>query len=477
MFTSSYWIWSSDSICSWGIVPCPPLKISLEVRTIRLSFLSIVLCVTGFIIIFSAFYMEGYNIKKYYLLIVFFLVSILTLSARESALIVFIFWDFLGVRSIFLIIFYPNKNNLSRSLWTMYYNRLGDFFMLLIVVSCFLNQEPLFRAHNRYALYWLILVCIFTKRAIYPASTWLPLAMAAPTPISAIVHSSTLVTAGTLVASKRCDFMPLGERGLILVICLCGYISGGFIACQETDLKKIIAFSTMSQIRLITFLVVNDMKILGFTHMIMHAFFKRCLFISAGSLFMWSYSDQLFCKRAEKFSQLNRFRMLFCLIRMSGIPLSISFYTKDLGVEMLVRESGSACGSLGLILGGAFTIFYRIGLSNRVTNRNTRNKSSYLKDTSGPGGFYFTAIILIISRSLWLSFASGVVRSEFTGRLSAVVLSLIMIRIKKTIISSSLPGRVFFIKQILGWKWKLTSPIFPLTYTDSIVFKKSNMWS
>lgn len=162
-------------------------------------FLLIVFVVTSLVISYREFYIEHYNLKKYISLTLFFFLSILFLCSRGSFINFLIGWDGLGISSLCLIIFYPNKRTIFNSYLTFFFNRLGDVCILFSFGYIFMEGSGflffLFSHYNLFILV-LILICAFTKGAQFPLSSWLPAAMSAPTPISAIVHSSTLVTAG-----------------------------------------------------------------------------------------------------------------------------------------------------------------------------------------------------------------------------------------------------------------------------------------
>lgn len=133
-----------------------------------------------------------------------FFISIFILIRRRRVINLVLGWDGLGVRSLLLIVFYPNKTSYYNSILTFFYNRLGD--ILLIFILGFIIFDPCFILflwiENNFFLIILLLFCSFTKRAQFPLSSWLPAAISAPTPISAMVHSSTLVTAGLFIVCK-----------------------------------------------------------------------------------------------------------------------------------------------------------------------------------------------------------------------------------------------------------------------------------
>jgi NADH-ubiquinone oxidoreductase chain 5 len=203
-------------------------------------------------------------------------------------------WDGLGLVSFFLIVFYQNYSSIYSGLFTVLINRVGDCFFIVsisffLIISPYMwssaSQIPLF-------LLFLIVITFITKSAIYPFSPWLPLAIAAPTPISALVHSSTLVTAG-LYLSMRFSFLLYSSSTLIsffLIVSVFTSFYAGLNAIFETDIKKLIALSTLSHLGFIGMAFSCGLLYLSFFHLIIHALFKSVLFIS---IFLLAHSLSL----------------------------------------------------------------------------------------------------------------------------------------------------------------------------------------
>jgi NADH-ubiquinone oxidoreductase chain 5 len=196
-------------------------------------------------------------------------------------------WEGLGLVSFILVIFYQNNISLKSGLITIFINRLGDIFLifrLYFFMKRFFWDEFFIRKTNYIIIFFLFIAAI-TKRAQFPFSVWLPAAIAAPTPVRSLVHSSTLVTAGIyliirffkIIIFKKIFFF-IGVMGLITIF------FSGLLANLEMDFKKIIAISTLSQLGLILFSLSIGLKNIGFLHIITHALFKSMLFLSCGSL-------------------------------------------------------------------------------------------------------------------------------------------------------------------------------------------------
>jgi len=229
-------------------------------------------------------------------------------------------------------------------------NRLGDCFFFLALSYCIFS--------GGLGIPVLILLCLagMTKSALVPFSSWLPLAMCAPTPISSLVHSSTLVTAGIWLLLRALP-LPLPILGHIGLITLC---FGGLAALSCTDLKKIIAFSTLSHLGLMAAALGNSLKSLCFFHLICHGFTKALVFICVGSIIHSSYGTQeLRCLSNLCYGHPLLLTLLSIgLCSLSGLFFMTGFYSKHFFLEMYINTLASLFSGLGLIFGLVFSVAY-----------------------------------------------------------------------------------------------------------------------
>ena len=328
---------------------------------VSIIFLCIVFFVTWFVRSFREFYMSLYNNKKFYFLIAGFFASILVLSVSSSFYLIILGWDGLGIVSLCLIMFYPNKITIFNSYLTIMFNRLGDILIILVLGTFLCERRRFFFISSHYTLVLtlLMLICSFTKRAQFPLSSWLPAAMSAPTPISAMVHSSTLVTAGIYIIFKIRGytlFFSLGES--LFLIRVLTFLAGGLLANLEVDFKKIVAFSTISQIRLIIFLSRVGLFYIARGHMLFHAFFKTLLFSACGVLFIFRFrAQQSKIFNLVEYNLFIFFLFFFSVFIIRGLVFSTSFFSKDLALESVFMYSNIGTFIL-LITGSLLTLFY-----------------------------------------------------------------------------------------------------------------------
>ena len=274
-------------------------------------------------------------------------------------------WDGLGVVSFLLVIYYNDPKSMDSGLITFLTNRLGDCFFLLRFIFIFYCGYFSFNYLSVIDFLWfsvIVIVGAITKRAQIPFSAWLPAAIAAPTPVSSLVHSSTLVTAGIFLLI-RFNFILIRVWGLIILISLLTILLGGLFANYELDFKKIVAISTLRQLGFIVFSISTGNWLLGLLHIIFHAFFKRSLFLSTGSLIHFLFGNQdsrlfggffmsFFCKLFFSISCL-------CLI---GFPFTLGFYSKDFILGNLLFFNTSGFIGYIFLISCCFTVSYSLRL-------------------------------------------------------------------------------------------------------------------
>lgn len=336
-------------------------------------FFLIVNVVVWVVLSYREIYIEGYNVKKFFYVTISFYLVICILTLRASHLVLIRGWDWLGITSIFLIIFYPNKTSIINSRLTIYYNRLGDL-LLIVALIILISMGQLIWISLNYNL-WVAIIftaCLITKRAQFPISSWLPAAMRAPTPISAIVHSSTLVTAGIYLITKILNLVSLsGLSESIVGIFSIRFILGGLIAIKEYDLKKMVAFSTIRQIRIILLIITKFNILLGIVHIVIHAIFKTRIFCWIGIVFLSNVDNQDWQKmKIGGCSKIKSIIILIRLLRIVGLHYSSRFYTKHELIEILINKSGKTF-LLIFLIGATLTIFYSLKIISSTKSSNS----------------------------------------------------------------------------------------------------------
>lgn len=413
-----------------------PAIIREQIRIISLNiswenkskiFMVMVLLVTTLVTIIRESYIEHYNNKKYINILLGFLISIITLATRGRQINVITGWEALGLSSLLLIIFYPNKTGKVNSIITIFFNRLGDVAVIFITGKIIVERIELVSGMEiRKPILRLMIMCALTKRAQFPMSAWLPAAIAAPTPISAIVHSSTLVTAGIyLIITYHQQIIERNKIEVIIIIRIVRFIMGGVIANTELDFKKIVAFSTMSQIRIIIFFTCSWTICVAFSHIVYHALFKTLLFTIAGIIFIKAAGSQLSSKiRLEKKEKILINMAVVRIFSMSGLVWSSSFYSKDLFLENQIIEQKGATIIIFILSARLTTIIYCINMLAVMINKN-KNSTRNRKLIRSKEIVIFTLLVRVIPLITKITFSKiiiPIIRKE-----EAIILFVILI--------------------------------------------------
>jgi len=280
------------------------------------------------------------NLYRFFLVLVLFVISIILMIYSPNIVRILLGWDGLGLVSYCLVIYYQNIKSLNAGLLTILSNRVGDISILLSMAWLFnygswniLIVEHIYRSEILLIL-GLVILAALTKRAQIPFSAWLPAAMAAPTPISALVHSSTLVTAGVYLIIRFREL--LGVNRILYYLSVLTIFISGLGANFEIDLKKIIALSTLRQLGVIIIVLSLGFSELAYFHLLIHALFKSLLFLCAG-VFIHGFRDNQDIRALGSVIEgapLTTFYFLGCSLALCGFPFLSGFYSKDLILEI-----------------------------------------------------------------------------------------------------------------------------------------------
>jgi len=335
---------------------------------ISVRFRIVVTLISGRVFIFSHKYIEEDPFSgRFIWILLSFVVSINLLIFSGSIFFLLLGWDGLGITSFALIIYYERKESQLAGFQTLIINRLGD---VIIVLSIFyflsVGQFSFFSISDKifYVSGVTLILCIaaLTKRAQFPFSSWLPAAMAAPTPVSALVHSSTLVTAGIFLIIRLSYNLPL-DQNICRILLLCGSVTcllGGWAATYENDIKKIIALSTLSQLGVMVFSLGINLPALGLFHLYTHALFKALLFLAAGHILIITFGVQ----DIRRIGGVGVIMPITCVIFnirrlcLIGAPFISAFYSKHLILEKIFMSPINFISLIIIILATMFTAKY-----------------------------------------------------------------------------------------------------------------------
>nr|AQM37716.1 NADH dehydrogenase subunit 5 [Brachionus calyciflorus] len=329
-------------------------------------FSTIILLISSVIMVYSYFYMAPYSKSVYFLWLTnLFIFSMLMVVNMSNLFFLMLGWDGLGLVSFFLIVYYQNQSSITSGMFTLLMNRLGDSFFLLTIALFFYTYPDLTMFSSNltdFLSLTLLLLTFMTKSAIYPFSPWLPLAMAAPTPISALVHSSTLVTAG-LYLMMRFSYLLYSSytlMQLLLILSLFTSFYAGMNSIFEKDLKKMIALSTLSHLGFIGMAFSSGLLHLAFFHMLTHALFKSLLFMTMGDIMInLNHSQDIrYLSSGMLYTPMSCMVMYVSILNLLGLPNLSGYFSKDLVLEMMNYSSSSILVMLVLFMNVFFTYYY-----------------------------------------------------------------------------------------------------------------------
>ena len=363
-------ILSKEIILEWEVIEIygSPLVVLVLLDYISTSFIRLVSLVAGCVLVFRNSYIkdEPYN-NRFIILVILFVLSIFLLIMRPNIISLLLGWDGLGVTSYLLVVFYQRRKSYNAGILTALTNRLGDVGILISIGMILIsNNWNLFSINLRVRglnkiLVVILLLSACTKSAQVPFSAWLPAAIAAPTPVSALVHSSTLVTAGVyLLIRFRAIIIFSSIFKLLMIISIITIIIAGISAIWENDFKKIIALSTLSQLGVIIITIRVSISNLAFFHLLSHAYFKAILFICAGHSIHLIKDYQDIRTMGRRITSMTFMVNIIIVANLSlcGLPFLRGFYSKDLILEMVLIIDNRILYFIIVIIATLLTVSY-----------------------------------------------------------------------------------------------------------------------
>lgn len=428
--------------------------ISLVNDYISTLFLRILLFISASVLVFSKYYMKNKPFfKRFILLMVCFIIRMCWVIICPMSIFMLLGWDGLGIFSFLLVCFYKAERRWSSSLKTYLTKRVGDgifiFFFCLLVLKNFCFKKILF---SSFIGFYLILAC-FTKRAQIPFRSWLPAAMAAPTPVSSLVHSSTLVTAGIYLLI-RSEIEVFGYE--IALLGLITALVASFSAMKEYDSKKIVALSTLSKLGIMVFSLGNGFFFQRIFHLFSHAVSKANLFISVGWIMLKKNHHQdirVLKKKIHKnfFMKLN---LSYSIWSLSGLLFFSGFFSKELILERFSKNFSIVQFLFFLVI--LFSLIYGFRLINVLRFNFRKFFNFHLKKTQKN-----ISIILLVLFSIFLGVFLK--KNFFLKRFS--------VRLKKIVIYSFIVISFFLSLKVKFYK-NLAKELFFVQYIGRSFFLK-----
>nr|AQP30288.1 NADH dehydrogenase subunit 5 [Hospitalitermes sp. PHI3] len=331
-----------------------------------LLFMGFVFIISSLVILYSDDYMFGdLNIVRFISLVLMFVVSMMFLIISPNLISILLGWDGLGLVSYLLVIYYQSVSSYGAGMLTVLSNRVGDVALLMAIAwminygswSFIYYLEVVSSSFEMELISFLVVLAAMTSSAQIPFSSWLPAAMAAPTPVSALVHSSTLVTAGVYLLIRFSPSFGYWLNVFLLLVSGLTMFMAGLGANFEFDLSSIIALSTLSQLGLMIMTISIGLSGLAFFHLLTHALFSALLFMCAGGVIhsMGDSQDIRFMGSLSVYMPFTSSSLMVSNFALCGMPFLAGFYSSDFILEMF---------SMGYVnMFGIFLLFVSTGLT------------------------------------------------------------------------------------------------------------------
>nr|WP_315214693.1 NADH-quinone oxidoreductase subunit L [uncultured Duganella sp.] len=375
----------NGTIYHWMTVAGVKFEVGFQIDSLSAMMMCVVTFVSLMVHIYTIGYMaedEGYN--RFFAYISLFTFSMLMLVMANNFLQLFFGWEAVGLVSYLLIGFwYTRPTAIVANMKAFLVNRVGDFGFilgigLLLAYAGTMNYQEVFAKKEALAAMtlpgtdWMLLtvacICLFIgamgKSAQFPLHVWLPDSMEGPTPISALIHAATMVTAGIFMVSRMSPLFELSDTALsfILVIGSITALFMGFLGIIQNDIKRVVAYSTLSQLGYMTVALGSSAYSVAVFHLMTHAFFKALLFLGAGSVIIGMHHDQDIRNMGglRKYMPITWITSLLGSLALIGTPFFSGFYSKDSIIEAVHETTiwGHGFAEFAVLAGVFVTAFY-----------------------------------------------------------------------------------------------------------------------
>jgi NADH-quinone oxidoreductase subunit L len=378
----------NGTLYSWATIGSLKLEIGFLVDTLTATMMCVVTFVSLMVHIYTIGYMEeddGY--QRFFSYISLFTFSMMMLVMSNNFLQLFFGWEAVGLVSYLLIGFwYTRPTAIYANMKAFLVNRVGDFGFALgigLVLAYFgsMDYAEVFKAapaladkqvnfwfNTPWSLMSVTCICLFIgamgKSAQFPLHVWLPDSMEGPTPISALIHAATMVTAGIFMVTRMSPLFELSDTalGFIMVIGSITALFMGFMGIIQNDIKRVVAYSTLSQLGYMTIALGASAYSVAIFHLMTHAFFKALLFLAAGSVIIGMHHDQDIRNMGglKKYMKITWITSLLGSLALIGTPFFSGFYSKESIIEAVKfsNVAGSGFAYFAAVLGVFVTAFY-----------------------------------------------------------------------------------------------------------------------
>ena len=400
----------SGTLYTWMTVGTLKMEIGFLVDSLTAMMMCVVTFVSLMVHIYTIGYMqddEGYN--RFFSYISLFTFAMLMLVMSNNFLQLFFGWEAVGLVSYLLIGFwFKRPTAIFANMKAFLVNRVGDFGFilgigLLLAYAESMNYAEVFAKRDALALLtlpssdWMLItvacICLFIgamgKSAQFPLHVWLPDSMEGPTPISALIHAATMVTAGIFMVARMSPLFELSDTALSFVMVI-GAITAlfmGFLGIIQNDIKRVVAYSTLSQLGYMTVALGASAYSVAVFHLMTHAFFKALLFLGAGAVIIGMHHDQDIRNMGglRKYMPITWLTALLGSLALIGTPFFSGFYSKDSIIEAVHASHlwGAGFANFAVLAGVFVTAFYSFRMYFLVFHGEERFGKAHHHDDHG----------------------------------------------------------------------------------------------
>jgi len=407
----------------WQLLPNFSLNCGIYIDYPTAWMIFIVGLVSCCVALYSCRYMQAEaHRSRYFAYLSLFVFAMLLIVVVRDLLLIYVGWELVGLCSYLLIGFWHEKAEARRAAWQAFVtNRLGDAGFILGIGACLLLSGTTDMLQYKEVLPWWVALCLFGgtlgKSAQFPLHFWLPDAMAGPTPASALIHAATMVAAGVYLLFRLHAYFP--DSALLTIACLALFsiLWSGLLACVQKDMKRVLAYSTVSQLGYMILAIALYNPAGGFIHLLTHAFFKAGLFLAVGAVIYYLHHWQK--HKGIHFDAQNMFLtggwarkaphlavpyFLFAAA-LAGFPLTAGALSKE-HIIMQAWASYSRFGSVAFYLGGGaiagafITAFYMGRQAGLIWLRPAPQNQHHTHRIKAQGTFFIPILVLALG-SLW----------------------------------------------------------------------------